>query len=153
MRPHPQSSPLVLGTDSMLVSVRIRARTAGGIPASRTAHDRTPGRFCLRQMSASSIVATPLPGLIPATSIVATVPWTDRSFQLTSEPMRFPPLEVIGSSPRSPLKTVHWTVFRAFRTHGACSFSDDLTSDGISATGCPQRFAPLGHRFLRSPSA
>ena len=34
---------------------------------------------------------------------------------------------------------------------GACSFSDDLTSDVISATGCPQRFAPLGHRFLRSP--
>ena len=80
----------------LFLSVRIRARTAGGIPASRTAHDRTPGRFCLRQMSASSIVATP-----------------------------------------------HC---------GACSFSDDLTSDGISATGCPQRFAPLGHRFLHSPS-
>ena len=53
------------------------------------------GRFCLRQMSASSIVATP-----------------------------------------------HC---------GACSFSDDLTSDGISATGCPQRFAPLGHLFPHSP--
>ena len=32
---------------ALLVSARIRARTAGGIPASRTAHDRTPGRFCL----------------------------------------------------------------------------------------------------------
>ena len=31
----------------LFLSVRIRARTAGGIPASRTAHDRTPGRFCL----------------------------------------------------------------------------------------------------------
>ena len=32
---------------------------------------------------------------------------------------------------------------------GACSFSDDLTSDGISATGCPQRFAHWGtSRFV-----
>ena len=30
---------------ALLVSVRIRARTAGGIPASRTAHDRTPPHF------------------------------------------------------------------------------------------------------------
>ena len=29
----------------MLVSVGIRARTAGGIPASRTAHNRTPLYF------------------------------------------------------------------------------------------------------------
>ena len=61
-------------------------------------------------------LSLPRTGLIPATSIIATVSKTDRSFQLTSEPMRFPPLEVIGSSPRSPLKTVHWTVFRALRT-------------------------------------
>ena len=30
--------------------IRIRARTAGGIPASHTAHGRTTYRFCLRQM-------------------------------------------------------------------------------------------------------
>ncbi len=35
---------------ALLVSVWIRARTAGVIPASRTAHERTPGRFCLWQM-------------------------------------------------------------------------------------------------------
>ena len=83
------------------------------------------GRFCLRQMSASSIVATPHCGAcsfsddLTSDGISATgcpqrfaplghrfphSPRTDRSFQLTSEPMRFPPLEVIGSSPRSPLK-------------------------------------------------
>ena len=56
------------------------------------------------------------PGLIPATSIVATVPRTDRSFQLTSEPMRFPPLEVIGSSPRFPLRKSHWLFLRALQT-------------------------------------
>ena len=105
--PQPQSSLLVLGAHSLLVSVRIRARTAGGIPASRTAHDRTPGRFCL----------------------TANVRICNSRNSLA------------GAATRSPLKTVHWTVFRAFRTHGACSFSDDLTSDGISATGCPQRFA------------
>ena len=43
--PQPQSSLLALGAHSPLVSVRIRARTAGGIPASRTAHDRTPLHF------------------------------------------------------------------------------------------------------------
>ena len=36
------------------------------------------------------------------------------------------------SSASSIVATPHW---------GDCSFSDDLTSDGISATGCPQRFA------------
>jgi len=56
------------------------------------------------------------PGLIPATSIVATVPRTDRSFQLTSEPMRFPPLEVIDSSPRFPLRKSHWLFLRALQT-------------------------------------
>ena len=35
----------------MLVSVRKRTRTAGGIPASRTARDRTPGRFLLRRIA------------------------------------------------------------------------------------------------------
>ena len=35
---------------ALLVSVRKRTRTAGGIPASRTARDRTPGCFLLRRM-------------------------------------------------------------------------------------------------------
>ena len=35
----------------MLVSVRKRTRTAGGIPASRTARDRTPGGFLLRRIA------------------------------------------------------------------------------------------------------
>ena len=43
---------------------------------------------------------------------------------------------------RSLLKTVHWTVFRAFRTHGACSLSIDLRPDEISATGGHRLFAP-----------
>ena len=42
---------------------------------------------------------------------------------------------------RSSLKTVHWTVFRAFRTHGAYSLSIDLRSDEISATGGHRIFA------------
>ena len=46
-----------------------------------------------------------------------------------------------GAAARSPLKTVHWTVFRAFRTHGACSLSIDLRSDEISATGGHRIFA------------
>ena len=54
-----------------------------------------------------------------------------------------------GAAARSPLKTVHWTVFRAFRTHGACSLSIDLTSDEISATGSRQRFAPWSGRIAR----
>jgi hypothetical protein len=37
---------------------------------------------------------------LPSTSIGATPHWGDRLFRLTSEPMRFPPLAVIGSSPR-----------------------------------------------------
>ena len=31
---------------------------------------------------------------------------------------------------------------------GDCSFSDDLISDGISATGCPQRFAHWDTAYL-----
>ena len=105
---------------ALLVSVRKRTRTAGGIPSC--------------------------PGLIPATSIDVAPHCGDHLFRLTSEPMRCPPLEVIGSSPRSPLKTVHWTVFQAFRTHGAYSLSIDLRFDEISATGSHQIFAP-NHRF------
>ena len=55
---------------------------------------------------------------------------------------------MIGSTSSNPCSA---TSIVATPHCGACSFSDDLTSDGISATGCPQRFAPLGHRFLRSP--
>ena len=39
-------------------------------------------------------------GLIPATSIVATVSQTDRSFQLTSPSAKHPPLAVADRSPR-----------------------------------------------------
>ena len=46
-----------------------------------------------------------------------------------------------GAAARSPLKTIHWIVFRAFRTHGDCSLEFDLTSDEISATGGRQSFA------------
>ena len=50
-------------------------------------------RICWGLRSPEEILRlTSCPGLIPATSIVATVHRTDRSFQLTSEPMRFPPL-------------------------------------------------------------
>ena len=35
----------------LFLSVRIRARTAGGIPASRTAHNRTPGRFLFHRIA------------------------------------------------------------------------------------------------------
>ena len=91
------------------------------------------------------------PGLIPATSIVATVSRTDRSFQLTSEPMRFPPLEVIGSSPRSPLKTIHWIVFRAFRTPEPMRFPPRVVI-GSSPTGSPQSFAHwIVFRAFRTP--
>ena len=45
------------------------------------------------------------PGQIPATSINATVPRTDRSFQLTSPLAKYPPLAVATGSPHSPLKT------------------------------------------------
>ena len=49
--PQPQSSHYSLGAVALLVSARIRARTAGGIPASRTAHERTPGHFLLRRIA------------------------------------------------------------------------------------------------------
>ncbi len=97
------------------------------------------------------------PGLILATSIDVAPHCGDHLFRLTSEPMRFPPPEVIGSSPRSPLKTIHWIVFLAFRTPalmiylpatsmvmaphwGDHSLSVDLRIDEIPSTG--------GHRFF-----
>ena len=46
------------------------------------------------------------------------------------------------SSASSIVATPHW---------GDCSFSDDLTSDGISATGCPQRFAHWATVSLAPP--
>ena len=38
----------------------------------------------------------------PASSIVAAVHWTDRSFRMTSAPARYPPLAVAGASPALP---------------------------------------------------
>ena len=52
--PQPQSSqtPSRGRFGLLLVSARNRARTAGGIPASRTAHGRThSGRFLLRRIA------------------------------------------------------------------------------------------------------
>ena len=42
---------------ALLVSVRKRTRTAGGIPASRTARDRTPGHFLLRRIAHRATVS------------------------------------------------------------------------------------------------
>ena len=48
--PQPQSAqPALLSLRPAACFAKNRARTASGIPASRTAHDRTPLHFCLRQ--------------------------------------------------------------------------------------------------------
>ena len=44
---------------------------------------------------------------------------------------------------RSPLKALHWRVFRALRTHwGAQTFEFEKAADEISATGGPRLLSP-----------
>ena len=107
-----------------------------------------------------------LSGMIPATSIVATVPWTDRSFQLTSPPAKHPPLAVAGGSPRFPLRKSHWLFLRALQTLLGISTAISVGIAGIadaSARYLPRLThspcfrllanAPLGHHADRSPLA
>ena len=66
---------------ALLVSVRIRARTAGGIPASRTAHNRTPGRFLLRRILHSSTASLAprrktVPTVSPGCGVPIITKWT-----------------------------------------------------------------------------
>ena len=70
-----------------------------------------------------------------ATSIVATVHWTDRSFRLRKPPTEFPPLEALGGI---PLRAA--TDMVATPHCGARFLSVEKGFDEISATG--------GHRIL-----
>ena len=126
---------------ALLVSVRKRTRTAGGIPS------------CPGLIPATSIDVAPHCGdhLFRLTSEPMRFPpidvaphCGDHLFRLTSEPMRFPPLEVIGSSPRSSLKTSTQARFP-----GVSNPAHRARQDSRSLL--PSVNATLWHRFLHSP--
>ena len=110
------------------------------------------GRFCLRQMT-HWVTASLTPH------------WAARLLRLTSDPMRFLPLAVIGSSPQiEDLDACSSPMLRiVFGQGNPCSAISVGAAGLAGATArcllrlthsgrfCLSANDPLGHRFLRSP--